>query len=50
MVSGWALEAEGRSVCRGVLADGAALALIEAQAHFELALRARPLLLSSNIR
>ena len=50
MVSGRALKAEGRGIRRRVLADGAALALIEAKARFELALRARLLLLSFNIR
>ena len=50
MVSGRALKAEGRGVRRRELAGGAALALIEAQACFELARWTRPLLLGRNIR
>ena len=50
MVSSRALKAEGRGVHCRVLADGAALALIEAQACFELARWTRSLLLSRNIR
>ena len=50
MVSGRALKAEGRGVRRRVLAYGAALALIKAQAWFELSLWARLLLLGRNIR
>jgi hypothetical protein len=50
VVSSRALKAEGRGVRRRVLADGAALALIEAQACFELARWTRLLLLGCNIR
>ena len=50
MVSCRALKAEGRGVCRRVLAGGAALALIKTQACFELACWTRSLLLGRNIR
>jgi len=50
VVSSWALKAEGRGVRCRVLADGAALALIEAQACFELPRWTRSLLLGRNIR